>query len=199
MPQFLSESILVAPFLRNSWDGLRTGENGVSGFDPGLEFRKLRLFGMMRVVFISFITITLELDSCWKPSFEELSFSIWCIDMDFSDITFGREWVLFYLDCEWFKSLERKSSENPGNSRCRQCRARIRGIFLVRFRWNYPKTRRFEIREPKTIFFVAESVRSAPLNATSRSVKIIREPLMNDQPEKIIIIHPKQEKAERLR
>lgn len=97
MPQFLIESILVAPFLRNSCDGESTGENGVSGFDPGLEFRKLRLFGIMRVVcFTSFITITLELDSCWKPSFEELSFSIWCIDMDFSDITFGREWVLFY-------------------------------------------------------------------------------------------------------
>lgn len=45
---------------------------------------------MMRVVFMSFITITELLDSCWKPSFEEeLSFSIWCIDIDFSDITLG--------------------------------------------------------------------------------------------------------------
>lgn len=87
IPQFFSESILVAPFLRNSWDGLSTGENGVSGLDPGLaEFRSERLFGIIRVVFMSFITITLLLDSCWKPSFEELSFSIWWIDIDFSDI-----------------------------------------------------------------------------------------------------------------
>lgn len=103
IPQFLIVSILFAPLRRNSCDGLSTGENGVSGLEPGeVDVRNERLLGMIRVfVFMSFITITELEDSCWKPdSLDELSLSIWWIDC-WAAMTGWCEWDVWWATKTW--------------------------------------------------------------------------------------------------
>ena len=61
--------------------------------------RRDKLFGIILVVFISFMTTTLLLLSCWNPSDDELSLSNWWIDFCCSVILLDIRQIIFFLQC----------------------------------------------------------------------------------------------------